>query len=57
MRNTIAKYGIADADIYNCDETDYVVGQIIVSMVVTSFSRKGRPKLAQPGNRKWVIMI
>jgi RecB family endonuclease NucS len=57
MRNTIAKYGIADADIYNFDETGFIIGQITASMVVISSNRKSKPKLAQPGNRKWATVI
>jgi hypothetical protein len=57
MRNIIAKYGIADADIYNFDETGFMMGQITASMVVTSFDRKGKPKLTQPGNREWATVI
>ena len=57
MRNTVAKYGIADADIYNFDETGFMMGQITASMVVTSSDRRGKPKLAQPGNREWVTVI
>jgi hypothetical protein len=26
-------------------------------MVITSFDRKGKPKLAQPGNREWATVI
>jgi hypothetical protein len=57
MRNTIAKYGIADADIYNFNETGFIINQITVSMVVISSDRKGKPKLAQPGNREWATII
>jgi hypothetical protein len=44
-------------DIYNFDETGFMMGQITPTMVVTSSDRKGKPKLAQPGNRKWVTVI
>jgi hypothetical protein len=57
MRSTIAKYGIADADIYNFDETGFMMGQIIALMVITSSNRRRKPKLAQPGNREWVTVI
>ena len=57
IHNTIAKYGIADMDIYNFDETGFMMGQITPTMVVTSSDRKGKPKLAQPGNREWVTVI
>ncbi|KFZ25124.1 hypothetical protein V502_00397 [Pseudogymnoascus sp. VKM F-4520 (FW-2644)] len=57
VRNTIAKYGIADADIYNFDETGFMMGQITPSMVVTSSNQKGKPKLAQHGNWEWATVI
>jgi hypothetical protein len=57
MRNTIAKYGIADADIHNFDEIGFIMGQITASMVVISLNRRGKLKLAQPGNRKWATVI
>jgi hypothetical protein len=57
MRNTVAKYGIVDADIYNFNETGFMMGQIIALMVVTSSNRRGKLKLAQPGNREWVTVI
>jgi hypothetical protein len=57
VRNIIAKYGIADADIYNFDETGFMMGQITASMIVTNFNKKGKPKLAQSGNRKWATVI
>jgi hypothetical protein len=57
VRNIIAKYGIADADIYNFDETGFMMGQIIALMVVISFDRRGKLKLAQPGNREWATVI
>jgi len=44
-------------DIYNFDETGFMMGQITPTMVVTSSDRKGKPKLAQPGNREWVTVI
>lgn len=57
VRNTIAKYGVVDTDIYNFDETGFMMGQITPLMVITSSNRKGRPKLAQPGNREWATAI
>jgi hypothetical protein len=57
VRSTIAKYGIADADIYSFDETGFMMGQITALMVVTSSDKRGKPKLAQPGNWKWVTVI
>jgi hypothetical protein len=52
--NTIAKYGIVDADIYNFDETGFMMGVLSTAMVVTSSQRSGRAKAKQPGNREWM---
>jgi hypothetical protein len=52
VRNTIAKYGIQEADIYNFDETGFQIGIILTAMVVTSSERRGRAKAKQPGNRE-----
>lgn len=57
VRNTKAKYGIADQDIYNFDETGFQMGVITTAKVVTSSERSGRPKRVQPGNRTWVTVI
>jgi DDE superfamily endonuclease len=57
VANTIAKYGIVDADIYNFDETGFMMGVISTAMVVTSSERVGRAKQKQPGNREWVTAI
>jgi hypothetical protein len=57
VRNTVAKYGIVNADIYNFDKTGFMIGQITALMVVISSNRKGKPKLAQPGNREWAMVI
>jgi hypothetical protein len=57
VRNTIAKYGIEESDIYNFDETGFMMGIISAAMVVTSVERRGRRKAIQPGNREWVTVI
>ena len=57
VRNTIAKYGIADDDIYNFDETGFQMGVISAGMVVTSSERVSNAKLMQPGNREWATVI
>ena len=57
VRNTIAKYGIDKADIYNFDETGFMMGVISTSTVVTSSDGRQRVKMVQPGNRKWVTSI
>jgi len=57
VQNTIAKYGIEVADIYNFDETGFMMGMIASGMVVTGAERRGRPKSVQPGNREWGTVI
>ena len=57
VRNTIAKYGINDADIYNFDETGFMMGVISTAMVVTSSEGRVKAKKIQPGNREWVTVI
>ena len=57
VKNFVAKYGIQEEDIYNFDETGFMMGQIESSMVVTNSERSSKPKMAQPGNREWVTVI
>jgi hypothetical protein len=57
VRNTMAKYGILNEDVYNFDETGFQMGVISTSKVVTCAGRKGRPKTVQPGNREWVTVV
>ena len=39
-----AKYGIVDQDIYNFDETGFMMGKITTQLVVIGSERRGRPK-------------
>jgi hypothetical protein len=57
VRNVKAKYGIVDDDIYNFDETGFIMGIIFAGMVVTTSDGHGKAKLAQPGNREWATVI
>ena len=57
VRNTIEKYGILDADIYNFDETGFQMGVISTAKVITGAERSNRPVSVQPGNREWVTAI
>ena len=57
VKNTITKYGIDPADIFNFDETGFMMGIICSTMVVTNAERQGKPKMAQSGNRDWVTVI
>lgn len=51
------KYGIVDADIWNFDETGFMMGIIHAHMVVTRAERRGRAKKIQPGDREWATAI
>jgi hypothetical protein len=57
VQNTIAKYGILDADIYNFDETGFQMGVASTAKVITGAERSRRPVSVQPGNRNWVTAI
>ena len=57
VANTKAKYGIADEDTYNFDETGFMMGAIKGQMVFTGSEKRGNPKGIQPGNREWVTDI
>jgi hypothetical protein len=57
VRNTVAKYGIHEDGFHNFDETGFMMGVISTTMVVTSSERRGKPSLAQPGDRKWVSVL
>jgi hypothetical protein len=57
VRNVKAKYGIVDDDIYNFDETGFMMGVIFAGMVVTTSDGRSKAKLAQPGNREWATVI
>ncbi|RYC77651.1 hypothetical protein BFJ63_vAg19475, partial [Fusarium oxysporum f. sp. narcissi] len=57
VENTIAKYGIRSDDIWNFDETGFMMGMISTRKVITSAERRGRPKAVQPGSREWVTVI
>jgi RecB family endonuclease NucS len=50
--NIMAKYGIIDDDLYNFDETGFIMGVIIALMVVTQSNRHRKAKSIQPRNRE-----
>jgi hypothetical protein len=57
VENTKAKYGIQEEDMYNFDETGFMMGQISTRAVITASERRGRPKTVQQGNREWTTVI
>ncbi|KAM5513515.1 fot5 transposase [Fusarium oxysporum f. sp. phaseoli] len=44
-------------DIYNVDETGFLMGMIAGGIVVTGTDRRGKPKSVQLGNREWITVI
>ncbi|KAJ0130623.1 Ankyrin repeat domain-containing protein 50 [Fusarium oxysporum f. sp. albedinis] len=42
VENTIAKYGIQSHDIWNFDETGFIMGMISIGMVVTAINAEGQ---------------
>ena len=57
IQNTIAKYGINDVDIYNFNETRFMIGVISTAMVITSLDGRAKAKTVQPSNQEWVTVI
>lgn len=56
VKNTIAKYGIYQDDIYNFDETGFQMGTIGQAKVVTG-SEGQRPKQVEGHSQEWVTVI
>jgi hypothetical protein len=44
MHNIITKYGIYEVDIYNFDETGFMIGVISTTMVITSLEGRVKAK-------------
>jgi hypothetical protein len=52
VRSTIEKYGIATKDIYNFDESGFMMGIISIAKVITGAEKAGRAFFTQPGSRE-----
>ena len=57
VRIIIAKHAIAESDIYNFDETGFMMGVISTATSVTSSDGRVKAKKLQPGSREWVTVI
>lgn len=57
VKSTKERWGIVDDDIYNFDETGFMMGKILSQMVITASEGYGKKKRIQPGNREWVTVI
>ena len=51
------KWGIVDDDIYNFDETGFMIGKISSQLVITGLEGYGKKKRVQLGNCEWVTAI
>jgi hypothetical protein len=52
-----AKYGIVDDDMYNFDESGFLMGKISSQLVVTGSEKPGKRKKIQPGDREWATLV
>ena len=57
VEDTRQTWGIIHEDVYNFDETGFMMGVAATSKVVTSADTIGRATVVQPGNREWVTAI
>jgi hypothetical protein len=57
VANIRTKYRIQDEDFYNFDKTNFIIGVICASIIVTRTDRRGRGKQFQSGNREWATAI
>lgn len=57
IKSINAKYGIQDEDIYNFNESGFIMGKISLQLVVTGCKKPGKQKKIQPGNREWVTLV
>jgi hypothetical protein len=57
VHTVIAKYGIAENNIYNFDAAGFLMGVIAIAKVVISSETRSRPKTAQLGKRERVLII
>ena len=58
VHETIQKYGNAEKDIYNMDETGFQMGVASTAKVICgSKTRESHAKSFQPGNHEWITAI
>ena len=57
VQYTKQAYGIPNNNIYNFNETGFIMGKISSQLVVTGSEQQRQPKAIQPGNCKWVTVI
>ena len=48
----MAKYRIINENLYNCDETGFIIGIITALIVITRSDKIEKPKSVQPSNQE-----
>jgi hypothetical protein len=51
------KYGFLDKDMYNFDESSFLMGKISSQLVVTGLEKPRKAKKLQPSDREWVTLV
>jgi hypothetical protein len=57
VEDTRVRFGTADQDVFNFDETGFMIGVASTSKVITNSDTVGRATVVQPGNREWATTI
>jgi hypothetical protein len=52
-----AKYSIVDDDMYNFDESSFLIGKISSQLVVTRIEKPRKARKLQPSDREWTTLI
>lgn len=56
IRDTLQRYGIQTAEMYNFDETGFMMGIIKGFYMIIRSDRRGNGRHVQPGNLDWVTV-
>ena len=57
VADTVAKYGVMEADLYSFDQASFKIGIVTKPQIVTSANRSNGVKKAHPGNKEWISII
>ncbi|KAG2000736.1 hypothetical protein GB937_010888, partial [Aspergillus fischeri] len=57
VHEAIQEHSIHEDDIWNFDETGFIMGLCTTSKVITAIERSERPRTVIQGNREWVTII
>ena len=54
LKTIIVKYSIVNSNIYNFNETGFLMDFIILGMIITNSNKVGKIKAIQFSNREWM---